>query len=183
MCYHSKQYATASYGCHREYFASVSTWEASDLFCPVICLSHLVPWLRNYVTGYRHLIADRHTQWCHDRLCWVLFWQTRSVCFIMNASTWKFLISPNMTVYVYKLHEVVWSVYFVSCLSNSLINDQKYNKQRCTSQSPVLSTFFLTYNENLLASLLFSFIDIPINSKLTSFPGDVNMKSGHLHEE
>jgi len=36
-----------------------------------------------------------------------------------------------MTIYVYKLHEVVSTVYFVFCLSNSSVNNQKYNKELC----------------------------------------------------
>ena len=38
-------------------------------------------------------------------------------------------------------------------------------------------------NEKLLASLFFSFIATPIILKLASFPGDVIVKPGHLHEE
>ena len=74
-----------------------------------------------------------------------------------------------MRIYVYELHEVVSTVYFISCFSNSPVDNRKYNKQRCTSKSLVVRTFFLTYNENLLASLFFSFIATPIILKLASF--------------
>lgn len=71
-------------------------------------------------------------------------------------------------------------LYFIFCLSNAPVNNKK---QLFTSKSRVISTFFPTYNENLLLSLCFSFIASPIIFKLAFLSGDVVVKPRHLHEE